>query len=172
MSERHTVLLTMLACQFAAAGLPLLATAFGQLLPRLDRFGVRVTAAGLLVALVASSLPFALKPMHPQREGHKRAGLWLASRITDNDAMVDPYSWAEWYAGRTLYRTSWNPLLSRNCYVILENDLVKGSPHSRLPTLPEAKALAAKPGNRIVYHWPEDVPREQAVIYVYKLGPE
>ena len=171
-SERHTVLLTLLACQFAAAGLPPLAAAIGHLLTPLERLGVRVTAAGLLVALVASALPFALKPLHPQREGHKRAGQWLASRVTDGDAMVDPYCWAEWYAGRTLYRTSWNPAISRNGYVILENDKVKTGPHSRLPVLPEAKRLAAQSDSRIVYHWPEDVPREQAVIYVYKLGPE
>lgn len=171
-SERHTVLLTLLACQLAAAGLPLLAAAIGQLLPRIERLGVRVTAASLLVALVASSLPFALKPLHPQREGHKRAGQWLASRVTDDDALVDPYCWAEWYAGRTLYRTTWQPPISRNAYVILENDKVKSGPHSRLPVLPEAKALAAQAGSRIVYHWPEDVPQEQAVIYVYKLGPE
>jgi hypothetical protein len=171
-SERHTVLLTLLACQFAAAGLPLLAAAIGQLLPRIERLGVRVTAASLLVALVASSLPFALKPMHPQREGHKRAGLWIAARITDDDAIVDPYSWAEWYAGRTLYRTSWNPPISKYNYEVLENETVKGSSHSRLPVLPEAKALSKHSSRRIVYWWPENLPQEQATVIVYKLGSE
>ncbi|QJW98894.1 ArnT family glycosyltransferase [Frigoriglobus tundricola] len=171
-SERHTVLLTMLACQLAAGGLPLLAAALGQLLPRVERLGVRITAASLLVALVASALPFALKPMHPQREGHKRAGLWIASHITDNDAMIDPYNWAEWYAGRTLYRTSWNPPKSKNNYVVLENELVKTGPHSRLPVLPEAQRLSKQSDSRIVYHWPENVPQKDAVIYVYKLGPD
>jgi hypothetical protein len=170
-SERHTVLLTLLACQFAAAGLPLLAAALGEFMPRLgERLGVRVTAAGILVALAASALPFALKPMHPNREGHKHAGLWLAPRLTPQDAVVDPFCWAEWYSGRTLYRVphGHNPKESRNTYVILED--AKGTPHSRLPTLQTAKDLAAQ--GRVVYHWPENVPAEQAEVFVYKLGPD
>ncbi|MBN9120725.1 MAG: hypothetical protein J0I06_16510, partial [Planctomycetes bacterium] len=165
-------LLTLLACQFAVAGLPLLAAAVGQLLPRVERLGIRVTAAGLLVALIASALPFALKPMHANREAHRRAGEWLSDRVTDRDAVVDPYCWAEWYAGRTLYRVSWNPPVSRNTYIVLENEAVKGSPHSRLPELPTAKKLTEHPSSRVVYHWPEDVPEEQAHIRIYKLGPD
>jgi hypothetical protein len=171
-SERHTVLLTLLACQFAAAGLPLLAAGIGQLLPRIERLGIRVTAAGLLVALIASSLPFALKPMHANREVHRHVGLWLAGRVTDQDVLLDPYCWAEWYAGRTLYRAGWNPPVSRNTYFVLENEDVKGSPHSRLPELPAAKALLNHPTCRAVYHWPEDVPKERAEVVVYKLGPD
>jgi hypothetical protein len=168
-SERHTVLLTLFACPFAAAGLPLLATAIGQLLPTVERLGVRVTAASLLVALVASSLPFALKSMHTNREGHKHAGRWLASHMTGNDAIVDPYCWAEWYAGRTLYRTSWNPPVSRNTYVVWETG---PSPHSRLPAYDLAKEKLSHPTARIAYHWPENVPPEQAAVQVWKLGPE
>jgi hypothetical protein len=168
-SERHTMLLTVLGCQFAAAGLPLLAAAIGQLVPRAERWGVRVTAAGLLVALVASTLPFVFRSMHAHREGHRHAGLWLASRLSDRDAIVDPYCWAEWYAGRTLYRIAWNPSPSRNTYVIVENTSL--SPHSRLPELPVAKAYLAYPSARAVYHWPENVPKEEAAVVVYKLGP-
>ena len=169
-SERHTVLLTLLACQFAAAGLPLLAAALGQLLPWVERLGVRVTAAGILAAVVASSLPFALKPMHTHRVGHKHAGHWLAERITDHDALVDPFAWAEWYAGRTLYRTSWNPPVSRNTYIVWENK--SATPHSRLPVLAEARQLSSRPDSRLVYHWPEDVPADKAAVHVYKLGPD
>jgi hypothetical protein len=176
-SERHTMLLTFLACQFAAAGLPLLAAAVGQVLPGVERLGVRVTAAGLLAGLVLSSVPFALKPMHQHREAHRRAGEWLATRVTDNDGLLDPYCWAEWYAGRTLYRTSWNPKPSRNTYVVLERDdteysTKEGDRHVRLPELATAKAVSKQPTGRIVYQWPEDVPREQAAIFVYKLGPD
>jgi hypothetical protein len=168
-SERHTVLLTLFACLFAAAGLPLLAAAIGQLLPSVERLGVRVTAASLLVALVASSLPFALKSMHANREGHKHAGRWLAGHMTGNDAIIDPFCWAEWYAGRTLYRTSWNPPVSRNTYVIWETG---PSPHSRLPAYETALGLKSAPGARIIYHWPESVPTEKAAVQVWKLGAE
>ncbi len=169
-SERHTVLLTLLGCQVAAAGLPVLAHTLGALVPRLRWVGVRITAASLLMAVVASSLPFALKPMHSHREGHKYAGLWLAERIRDTDALVDPFCWTEWYAGRTLYRTSWNPTPSTSTYVIWENK--SESPHSRLPLYEQAKELKNTPGARIVYHWPQNVPPEQAAIQVYRLGGE
>jgi hypothetical protein len=168
-SERHTVLLTLIGCQFAAAGLPLLATAIGQLFPWFERRGVRVTAAGLLAALVASALPFALKSLHTHREGHKHAGLYLSTRMTDQDAIVDPYCWAEWYAGRTLYRITWNPPQSRNTYIIVENN--PASPHSRLPVYPIAKKYIDLPGARAVYHWPENVEEDKASIKVYKIGP-
>ena len=168
-SERHTVLLTMLACQFAAAGLPLLAAAVGQMLPSVERLGVRVTAAGLLVALVVASLPFALKPMHANREGHKHAGRWLAANITPEDAVVDPFCWAAWFSGRTLYRPSgYNPPKSRATYIVIENNAA--TPHSRLNGLSEAKEKAARPDARVVYHWPENVPKEEALVHVVKIG--
>ncbi|HEY1190300.1 MAG TPA: glycosyltransferase family 39 protein, partial [Gemmata sp.] len=133
-SERHTVLLTLVACQLAAAGLPSLAAAIGQILPSAERLGVRVTAATLLAALVLGALPFALKPMHPNREGHKHAGKWLAANLKSDEAVVDPFCWAAWYSGRALYRPSgYNPPTSRATYVVLEN--TPNTPHSRLPTL-------------------------------------
>lgn len=170
-SERHTVLLTMLACQFAAAALPLLAAAIGQIMPRVEQLGVRVTAAGLLVALVAASLPFALKPMHANREGHKHAGKWLAANITAEDAVVDPFCWAAWFAGRTTHRSSgYNPSPSRATYIVIENK--SATPHSRLPVLPVAKQLAALPGRHVVYHWPENVSEDDAIVHVVKIGGE
>jgi hypothetical protein len=165
-SERHTVLLTLLACQLAAAGLPLLAAGIGQLLPRVERLGVRVTAAGLLVGLVVSALLVALQPMHPHREGHKHAGFWLAAHMTDDDYLVDPFCWAEWYSGRTLYRPSWNPEEPHNTYAVWEEKT--SSPHSRLPKYQFAKDVRYDPGAELVYHWPENVPPDQASVCVYK----
>jgi 4-amino-4-deoxy-L-arabinose transferase-like glycosyltransferase len=170
-SERHTVLLTMIACQFAAAGLPWFAASIGQMFPRVERLGVRVTAASLLVLLVATSLPFALKTMHPNREGHKHAGKWLAANLKDDEAVVDPFCWAVWYSGRTLYRSSdYNPAQSRATYIVLEN--APATPHSRLPVLPTAKELAAQPGNRVVYHWPENVPQDKCIVKIVKIGAD
>jgi hypothetical protein len=169
-SERHTMLITLIGCVFAAAALPLLATAVGQALPAFDRLGVRVTAAGLLVCLTAGSLPFALKPLHANREGHKHAGRWLAEHMKENDALCDPFAWAEWYAGRTLYRTSWNPAPSRNTYVVVEPNAK--SPHSRLPVMDEAKKLAEHPTQRVVYQWPEGAPKDKVQVQILKLGPE
>ncbi|MBP3955105.1 glycosyltransferase family 39 protein [Gemmata sp. G18] len=170
-SERHTVLLTLLACPFAAAGLPLLATGIGQIFPRVERLGVRVTAAGLLVALVVASLPFALKPMHPNRVGHKHAGHWLAANMKPDEALIDPFCWAAWYAGRTLYRPDgYNPPESRATYIVMENKAA--TPHSRLPVLPLAQEQAARPGARVVYHWPENVAAKDAIVHVVKIGED
>jgi hypothetical protein len=170
-SERHTMLITLIACQFAAAALPLLATAVGQALPFFDRIGIRVTAAGLLVCLVAGSLPFALKPLHANREGHKHAGRWLAEHLTAKDAVVDPFAWAEWYAGRTLYRSSGtNPDPSRNTYIIVEPNAKTA--HSRLPVLDGAKKLAEHPTQRVVYQWPEGAPKDKVQVQIVKIGPE
>ncbi len=85
------------------------------------------------------------------------------------DALVDPFSWGEWYSGRTLYRTSWNPPAAKTVYVIWEN--TSATPHSRLPVLPLARELIGKPDARVVYHWPEDVPADRAKVQVWKLGP-
>lgn len=169
-SERHTMLVTLIGCQFAAAALPLLATAFGQAVPLVERVGLRVTAAGLLVALVAGSLPFALKPLHPNREGHKHAGRWLAEHMKGDGALCDPFAWAEWYAGRTLYRTSWNPLASRNTYVIVEPNAK--TPHSRLPVFEESQRLRAHPTARVVFSWPAGAPADKVQVQVVKLGAD
>lgn len=169
-SERHTMLVTLIGCQFAAAALPLLATAFGQAVPFVERVGLRVTAAGLLVALVAGSLPFALKPLHANREGHKHAGRWLAEHMKGDGALCDPFAWAEWYAGRTLYRTSWNPPASRNTYVIVEPNAK--TPHSRLPVFEESQRLRAHPTARVVFSWPAGAPADKVQVQVVKLGAD
>ncbi|MDY3559897.1 glycosyltransferase family 39 protein [Gemmata sp. JC673] len=167
-SERHTVLLTLIACQLAAAGLPLLAVSIGQVFPRVERFGVRVTAATLLAALVAGALPFALKPMHPNREGHKHAGRWLAANLKSDEALIDPFCWAAWYSGRALYRPSgYNPEFSSATYIVKENNA--RTPHSRLPVLAEANQLAAQPNGAVAYHWPENVPEDEAVIHIVRI---
>lgn len=167
-SERHTTLVALIACQLTAAGLPPLAELLGRWVPPLARFGARRVAAGLLLILCAGAGPFALKPLHTNREGHKHAGEWLAARLTAEDAVVDPYGWAAWYSGRSLGKPAdFNPPEPRVTYVILEN--TTATPDSRLPVLPEAKELAASPGARVVYYWPENVPVEQAKVHVWKV---
>ena len=78
------------------------------------------------LALVASALPYSLKPMHQQREGHKHAGRWLATQMNEKDWLQDPLAWAEWYAGRTLYKTASYDGQPEFVWIVIEKG--KGSP--------------------------------------------
>src|SRR5207248_4141177 len=104
--------------------------------------------------------------MHPQREGHKHAGEWLAANMKDGDWLVDPFSWAEWYAGRTLYKTVKYEGQPATTWAVLENER-KPTPHSRLPQLELARELKAK--GTLAYHWPEDASEEDAAVLVYRV---
>jgi hypothetical protein len=166
-SERHTVLLVMLACVFAGAALEPAAVAL-QSVPVVGRLVVWPKAApgGILLAVVVAALPVTLKTLHSHREGHRHAGLWLADRMAPNDWLMDPLAWAEWYAGRTLY----NPPSYRGrpdaVWVITERG--KGSPHSRLPQWERAIKLAE--GRVPVFRWPEDAPPDGPVVEVHRLS--
>ena len=59
----------------------------------------------LLVALAGGALPKSLEPLHANRAGFHAAGVWLAEHASSNDAIVDPFAWAEYYAGRALQQT-------------------------------------------------------------------
>jgi hypothetical protein len=156
-SERHTVLFTMVCCIFAAASLEPLAQLIEHL-PKLGRLVIwpQATAPTILVALVLSALPYTIKPMHPQREGHKHAGLWLAEHMKPDkqgeqgDWLKDPLSWGEWYAGRTLYKTPVCHGRPEYVWVIIESGK-NNSPHSRLPLWEESLKLTA--GRHPVYRW-------------------
>jgi len=165
-SERHTVLVVLLSCVFAAAALEPLARAV-TVLPGLGRLVIwpGATPWVCLVLLVASALPYTLKPLHPQREGHKHAGQWLAGNLGEGDHLVDPLTWGEWYAGRTLYRTVEYKGQPEATWVIVETG--KTSPHSRLPQWERARELAAQ-GER-VYRWPADAAPGAFAVEVYRI---
>jgi 4-amino-4-deoxy-L-arabinose transferase-like glycosyltransferase len=171
-SERHAVLFTLLACQFAAALVPAWAGFIIRVIPPVGRIGPRVTAAVLLAVLVLSAVPFAVKPQHRNREVHKQAGRWLAEHADPADAVVDPYTMAEWYAGRTRTRLNdWSGGLPPVTYVVLENTTAR--PESPMPLLEWARELAKRPDAVVVKHWPEGVPVNQAKLHVWKVtsGP-
>jgi hypothetical protein len=93
------------------------------------------------------------------------AGRFLATTATPDDSIIDPFNWAEFYARPALPpREPKNP---QNYYVVLENN---DSQHSRLPVLADAKLTAAF--GSVVYHWPEDKPRESATVLVYRVTAE
>lgn len=184
-SERHTVLLVLIGCIAAAAALePLFALLVS--IPKLGwLLAGRFVPAGLVLMIVGVALPNTLKPLHAQREGHKHAGRWIkdhlddpwlaenngrkAEELTPRACVIDPFSWGDWYAWRSLYYIPPDPDDATDRYTILDR---KSRPeeHTRLPRMEQALAIA-KVGTP-VYHWPENVPLEDAEVVIYKtVGP-
>jgi hypothetical protein len=155
LSERHTLLFVLVGSLPAAAGLLWL----GRFLCRIP---TRFQAAGLAIAGLLVASPALTKPLHYNRAGHRAAGQWLAKSAAPDDAILDPFTWAEFYAGRTEFRSRTER--PDHLFVIVEtgNNL-----HSRLPHMADAKAKVAL--GRPVYHWPEVKPLEKAQVVVYSV---
>jgi hypothetical protein len=163
-SERHTLLPVFIICLFTGAVLEPLA----KLISPFQRGGLV-----LLFALVASALPGALKPLHENRAGHYYAGKFLENRIGPDDAVIDPFEWAHFYAGYSLYGMPSDPpeakLTAR--WVVWEPTAgTKQNPHSRLPRLEIARKVIADGANPpvLVFQWPENVEPQNAKVVVYK----
>jgi hypothetical protein len=182
LSERYTLLLVVVGCYFAAAALEPL-TALLSRVPKLGGvFGGRLASCGLLAAVVASALPTTLKPMHAQREGFKHAGEWFKREVEDkwlaeNDGkekpapypkLIDPFEWAGWYSGRTLYFIPPCDPPSTVVYAIIDNK-AREEDHERLPRLDIAKNVARDGRAELVYSWPENVHPKDAAVHVYRL---
>lgn len=168
-SERHTVLLTMIGCLFAAASLESIASGLGRI-PKIGTFWAGPFGPpALLVILVGLALPATLKPLHPNREGFKHAGQWLASRIENDDCLIDPFSWTEWYAGRSLYFVPADVSDRPKVTYAVVDDRMRGDEHDRLPRLDAAKNVLADGRRRLVYCWPEGSTEETAKVKIYRL---
>jgi hypothetical protein len=165
-SERHTLLLNALGCMFAASSLPSLG-AWLSVAPGIRHLVIwpHLMPTGLASMLVVTALPQTLQPLHAHREGHKHAGLWLAGQLQEKDWLVDPFCWAEWYAGRTLYRTTEYRGQPLRTWVVVEEGKV--SPHSRLPQWELAQELARH--GQAVYQWPPQASFDQPRVVVYRV---
>jgi hypothetical protein len=155
LSERHT-LFFVISGSFPAAAAIIWC----------GRFVTRVSAGYVTAGLVAAGLliasPALIKPLHYNRAGHKAAGEWLAHTIHENDAILDPFDWAEFYAGRLEAKAT--TIKPDRLFVILEQN---ENPHSRLSHLQGAK-VCAKLGAP-VYHWPESAAVEKAEVIIYEV---
>ena len=171
-SERHTMLLAMLGCLFAAAALESIAVGLGRL-PKVGLFWAgKFGPPALLVILVGMALPATLKPLHANREGHKHAGLWLAERIQNDDCLIDPFCWAEWYAGRSLYFVPADPKGQPKITYAVADDRMRGDEHERLPRLEAARNVLADGRRELVFCWPEGSTEDTAKVKIYRLVRE
>ncbi len=166
-SERHTVAIVLVLAIFAASALE----PIGKIVGLGHRGGIR----GLLAAIVVASVPSAVKIPHAGRAGHPHAGRYLAAHVGPNDAVIDPYCWAEWYSGRSLRAVPPDPAQPAARWVILEGGK---SPHSRLPRFPDAMNVLNDTGNpaKLLFWWPEDLPeseaRDKAKVLVFRQAVE
>jgi hypothetical protein len=88
--------------------------------------------------------------LHAERAGHRAVGEWLRQNGDPAIEVIDPFGWAEWYAGRSL--REWpvpKPYDGRPKYVVFEPN--SKSPHSRLEWYEHAQKLLADPA------WTPDV---------------
>jgi hypothetical protein len=162
-SERHVILLVLLGCVFAVAGL-------SELRQRVKSYppAVRTLPIVVLLVLVGISIPSALKPLHANREGHKHAGLWLKENLKHDDCLVDPFEWAGCYSEKTLHHVFPDPNDPEVIYAVTD-DKDREEDHARLPRMREARAVMADGRSVVAYHWPEDRPVPEAKVTVYKL---
>jgi hypothetical protein len=102
-----------------------------------------------LAGLIVFPLPKTLEPLHANRAGYHAAGQWLAQNADAADAIIDPFSWAEYYSGRTLREQRTAPADHRPCqYIVLG---CSDNEHVRLPLIPYAEELASQ--GETVYQW-------------------
>ena len=191
-SQRHTMLIALITCVFAAAGfrylahLAISAWHTDAVSRRTVRFLSPLTGGGaaesfvrgmrgvnpwLLVAIwalivMSVAAPRNFRSLHDERAGHKAAGLWMKENVEPDWQIVDPFGWAEWYTGRTL-RAIPNPGPNKGpgVYVVFEPNAK--SPHSRLGYYEMARKLAAP--EKIVYRYPEGAPDDEIKVAVYRV---
>jgi hypothetical protein len=112
----------------------------------------------LLAALAGVALPKSLEPLHANRAGFHAAGLWLAEHAEPTDAIVDPFAWAEYYAGHALRDTKAVVALSPSRRFVVVGG--SGNEHARLPLMPAAESLANQ--GTLVYRWPTQKTKQKA----------
>ncbi|QVL33424.1 glycosyltransferase family 39 protein [Telmatocola sphagniphila] len=158
-SERHTVLSVCIGSFFAVYAIKSLADYFCEY-PK--EFGKAALLPALILCLSCYVMDF--RVLHANRAGHKAAGQWLAQKIQPNEVIWDPFNWAEFYAGRSLYGEPDRNPERGPVYTVIEPQ--HATPHSRLPMLVTAVEIMRQ--GEPVFHWPENKPIEQAKVAVYR----
>ncbi len=172
-AERHSLLTVMFGMPWAAAGVidlgERLAASWGRLSvwPRWRPILQNGSAQSgiLLAALAVAGLPKTLEPLHTNRAGYHAAGLWLAAHAQPDDQIMDPFCWAEYYAGQVFRRPSYDYPMSRPPrYVVLGGSK---NEHERLPLIPFATDYARK--GTLVYHWSPRKRQKAEEVLVYRV---
>jgi hypothetical protein len=172
-SERHMLLLSLTSSYWVVAGTGVLAAIlvapWKWLLPRLAErgwFQASLLAQLLLLGYCIPALVRTLEPLHADRSGFREAGSWLAEHTWLGDQVIDPYTWASYYAGRVFVegKTGLPAHEPPVQFVVLERSSNK---HPHIYSLPEAERLAAS--GTIIARWPVQRAREAVEVVVYEV---
>lgn len=120
----------------------------------------------VLLAMIATCLPEALKPLHGNRAGHHAAGLWLAERIRPGDTVADDHAWAHYYAGMVFEEGKSSPTPQSSHYIVISRSRNREKAMARDVQEQEIRSG----GGALVYHWPVDRLEEKAQVVVYLAG--
>jgi hypothetical protein len=185
LADRHTLILLMGGLYWATAGIFILGQYLAVLgywlvtkggFPSFASAGWRkMVASGwgwsifLLLLLTVSALPKTLEPLHFSRAGYHAAGVWLAHHIRPGDSVLDPFCWAEYYAGRSFSEEAppSPPGYQPSRYIIMGD-----GPHWKNPA-PELNLARAQVAHATqVFHWaPDNVngPERAEEVSIYQL---
>jgi len=172
LSERHTLLMTLMLTIYAGHGIFQTADWFVRNTPRLCPLG-DATGWIYVVIILGSCLPAALKPLHQNRYGHKVIGEYLKEHAGPRDVIIDPYTWALYYSGRSLRGVPPDDPQAEFRWAILE---VGETPHSTLTRLEAAQNVANDRDNPATLHleWqdPTDIRDARRIILVRQPIPK
>jgi hypothetical protein len=173
-SERHVILLVWCGVFLAAAGLDEFPQRLAAWRRRVTPRRAPVWSLLLLLAAAGMGLPKTLAPIHADRIGHRRVGLWLATHAQASDEIHDGhFGWAHYYAGRVLMSAGQPappPGGWRTVYIVKGCSRERENPYG--PTNAAADFTVASiraAGGTIVYHWPENASLERADAVVWKV---
>jgi Dolichyl-phosphate-mannose-protein mannosyltransferase len=117
-SERHTLPLAAVGSLLAGYGLFRCREFFVSWLG--ERWTSDWVAWFWFFAMAISCVPLLVRPMHENRGGHKVIGDYLKQHATPEDAVIDPYDWAQYYSGRSLRGVPQDPLKPRYRWAVVE----------------------------------------------------
>ncbi|OWK44323.1 glycosyltransferase family 39 protein [Fimbriiglobus ruber] len=168
LSERHTLPIVYVGSIFAGFAASELTRRLTDAVGVLRRIGQPATGAVLLIACFGAGLFPLLKTPHKKRYGHIEAGRYLSTVISPDDALIDPFEWAQFYAGRSVYTVPPDKGDAAVVYAVVETE-PDDAPKSELPRRQDALNVASDGRSEVVYFWPEDTPRDKARVLVFKL---
>jgi hypothetical protein len=173
-SDRHMLLLLLCGCFWGAAALQVIGSWLAQTaarharMPAVKRYAPLFCAPLVPLALVGAMLPKTLEPLHYNRSGFREVGYWLAEHTSPDDFILDPYSWANYYAGRVLLTGHVHPMPpdhTATWYVVWEESR---NAHPRLEGWWYVANKYRKLGSP-VYHWHGAHGQDETEIGVYRV---
>jgi 4-amino-4-deoxy-L-arabinose transferase-like glycosyltransferase len=176
LSDRHTLLIVLIGSYFAVAAMlrlgEILTAGAVRLWPALrSRRWVSGPVVGvvILLAIILGLLPRTLEGLHAERTGFRTAGYWLAQHTLPGDPILDPYCWANYYAGRVFSEGATGlPCQSPPMYYLaIEKSANK---HTRLPEHIRAEQMVKTGIPREIHRFDVKRGQDRASVVIYEMS--